>query len=239
MTAMALSDLQLLDLQIDALFTHDAAGRISFANELGGDRAPRFFFGRTREGNRWRVRDDLPAALVQQLNGLAADEPVHDDLRAEPRHLAAFRAALGTMHEVQSPYTGPAYRFPEVLSALTTTTQLAYADLHLLGPMGWNINAEAAGFAARVPYLAIVADGAVVSVCFCARITGRAAEAGLETAAEYRGRGYGPAIVVAWAQAIRASGRIPLYSTSWDNLASQAVARKLGLVQYATDLSLG
>jgi RimJ/RimL family protein N-acetyltransferase len=239
MTAKPLSDLQLLDLQIDALFTHDAAGRIAFVNEPGGDRAPRFFFGRTREGNRWRVRDDLPAALARQLNDLAADEPVHDDLRAEPRHLAAFREALGAIGEVRSSYTGPACRFPEALPTLAATTQLAYADLHLLGRMGWNINAEATGFAAREPYLAIVADGAVVSVCFCARLTGRAAEAGLETMTEYRGRGYGPAVVVAWAQDIRATGRIPLYSTSWDNLASQAVARKLGLVQYATDLSLG
>ncbi len=41
-------------------------------------------------------------------------------------------------------------------------------------------------------------------------------------------------------------GRIPLYSTSWQYLstswqylASRAVARKLGLVQYGVDLSLG
>ena len=32
----------------------------------------------------------------------------------------------------------------------------------------------------------------------------------------------------AWARAVRASGLIPLYSTSWNNKASLAVARKLG-----------
>ncbi len=236
MNVPMLSDPQLLELQVDALFTHNAAGRIGFVNEPGGDRAPRFFFGRTREGNLWRVRDDLPEELARRLGDLAADEPVTDDLRAEPRHLAAFREALG---EIRSSYGGPAYRFPDEIPAPTTeTTRLAYADLHLLGRMGWNINAEAEQFAAREPYLAIVADGAVVSICHCARLTDRAAEAGLETMADYRGRGYGPAVTVAWARAIRDSGRIPLYSTSWDNLASQAVARKLGLVQYATDLSL-
>lgn len=235
MTATPHSDLQLLDLQIDALFTHDAAGRIGFVNEPGGDRAPRFFLGRTGEGNRWRIRDDLPEAVARRLHELAADEPVSDDLRAAPRHLAAYHEALG---EVASSYTGPAYRFPDTLPTLTTTTQLTYADLHLLGRMGWNVDAEATGFAAREPYLAIIEDGAVVSVCFCSRLTERVAEAGLETLDGYRGRGYAPAVTVAWARAVRATGRIPLYSTSWDNLASQAVARKLGLVQYATDLSL-
>ena len=151
------------------------------------------------------------------------------------------RAAMGeALGGVQSSYVGPAYRFPSELPApIVETTRLAYGELHLLGRMGWNVNAEAEQFAAREPYVAVIADGAVVSVCFCARLTDRAAEAGLETLEGYRGRGYGPAVTAAWARAIRASGRIPLYSTSWDNLASQAVAGKLGLVQYATDLSLG
>jgi hypothetical protein len=33
---------------------------------------------------------------------------------------------------------------------------------------------------------------------------------------------------------LRASGRIPLYSTSWDKHGSLAVARKLGLAMQAT-----
>ena len=37
---------------------------------------------------------------------------------------------------------------------------------------------------------------------------------------------------------VRAMGRLPLYSTSWGNTASQAVARRLGAVQYAVDLSI-
>jgi predicted GNAT family acetyltransferase len=61
----------------------------------------------------------------------------------------------------------------------------------------------------------------------------------VETLEGYRGRGHAPAAVAAWARAVRATGRIPLYSTSWDNLASQAVARKLGLIPYGADFSLG
>ena len=43
----------------------------------------------------------------------------------------------------------------------------------------------------------------------------------------------GPA---AWAQAVRTQGGIPLYSTSWDNRASRAVAHNLGLSLYGEDL---
>jgi hypothetical protein len=77
-----------------------------------------------------------------------------------------------------------------------------------------------------------------VSVCFCARQSAAAAEAGLETAERFRGRGLGPRVTAAWALAIRASGRLPLYSTSWSNEASLAVARKLRLEACASDWSL-
>jgi len=53
--------------------------------------------------------------------------------------------------------------------------------------------------------------------CFCARRSDAAAEAGLETAEAFRGRGFGPRVTAAWAWAIRATGRIPLYSTAWTN----------------------
>ena len=80
--------------------------------------------------------------------------------------------------------------------------------------------------------------GHPVSVCFCARRTAAAAEAGVETAAAFRGRGYGPRVVTAWAAAVRSQGLVPIYSTGWENNASRAVARKLGLVPFATDFAV-
>ena len=70
------------------------------------------------------------------------------------------------------------------------------------------------------------------------RITPRAHEAGVETAAECRGRGHAAAVVARWAAAVREQGAEPLYSTSWRNKASRAVARKLGLVPVGRDLHI-
>jgi hypothetical protein len=42
-------------------------------------------------------------------------------------------------------------------------------------------------------------------------------------------------VVAAWAEAVRRSGALPLYSTSSDNLASQSVATKLGATPFGVD----
>lgn len=230
------TDLERMVLQIEALFTHDTAGRIVAVNEPDGGPAPVFFLGRTRRGNLWRIRHDLPPDLARQLAELAANEPVQADLRAEPRSLPAMREALRQAGIDPVAHGGPAYYFPAALPDVTDAIEISKENIHLMRrmtPYLEDVRPE------RVPCLAMIADGAAVSFCFSARLTGRVAEAGLETHADYRGRGYAGRVVAAWARAVRASGRIPLYSTSWDNLASQAVARKLGLIQYGTDLSLG
>jgi predicted GNAT family acetyltransferase len=86
--------------------------------------------------------------------------------------------------------------------------------------------------------MAIVVDGNPVSVCFSARSSPVACEAGVETAAQFRGRGYAGVVTAAWARAIRASGRTPFYSTSWTNGASLANARKLGLIATGSSWSV-
>jgi hypothetical protein len=237
----SISDLQLLHLQAEALFTHDERGRILHVNEPEGARAPRFFFARSKDGNLWRCRDDVAGETVRVLEELAADEPVRDDLRAEPRNLPEFLAALraeqgSTSSEVR--YAGPAYGFPDELPP-TTVVCITPADLHLLQLLSWDLVATARGFERYEPFMAVIEDGAVVSLCHSARLTDRAAEAGAETLEAYRGRGYAARTIAGWAHAIRATGRIPLYSTSWDNRASQAVARRLRLIQYGTDVSVG
>jgi len=58
----------------------------------------------------------------------------------------------------------------------------------------------------------------------------------VETLPEFRGHGYAAAVTAAWGLAVQAAGGIPLYTTSWENVASQGVARSLGLRMYGVDL---
>ena len=238
MTIPVLSDLELLEMQIEALFTHDDRGRIVTVNEPGGGPAPRFFFGRAREGKLWRVRHDLPSDMAQRLESLATREAVTDDLKAAPHNLDAMLAVLAKDGEARVGHAGPAYRFPDHLPAPTGVTRITVANAHLLRRMPAYLDDVKRGLDAYEPRLAVIEDGVAVAICNSARLTNRVAEAGVETLEGYRGRGYATAVVATWALAIRETGRIPLYSTSWDNLASRAVARKLGLVQYGTDLNL-
>ncbi|GIP32101.1 hypothetical protein J2TS4_13110 [Paenibacillus sp. J2TS4] len=88
------------------------------------------------------------------------------------------------------------------------------------------------------PCIALVREGRAVSICRSVRITSNAHEAGLETLDLFRGRGYAAAVVAGWAMAVRELGGIPLYSTSWENLASQSVARKSALSLYGVNFTV-
>ncbi|MED1875571.1 GNAT family N-acetyltransferase [Brevibacillus borstelensis] len=90
----------------------------------------------------------------------------------------------------------------------------------------------------REPCYMVTENDMAVSVCFSARSSDKAAEAGVETLEEYRGKGYAIRVASSWANAIRQSQRIPLYSTSWENYSSQSVAKRLQLHFYGTDISI-
>ena len=136
------------------------------------------------------------------------------------------------MHRLKRVWIGPAYRFPEHIALLTNAIQLSCKNAGLLNG---DFTEMASELNNSQPYLAIIEDSQAVSICRSVRLSSRAHEAGVDTLVGYRRRGYATSVVAAWALAVRALNRIPLYSTSWDNVASQSVARRLGLGQYGVD----
>lgn len=226
---------ELMRIQAEALFTHDARGRISRVNEPGGARAPRFFLGRTAEGSVWRFRDDLDDAICRDLETACHRERLGDEHLEAPHGLPIFEEILARDAPIQRTEAGPAYRFPLELPTPTNTVVVTSANADVLRP---HLEPWLDDVAHQRLLLAYVRDGRAVSVCGSVRDHPRAHEAGVGTAPEFRGHGYAVHAVAAWAAAVRQLGRIPLYSTSWKNVASQAVARKLGLVRYGTDLHI-
>jgi len=223
-------------IQAATLFRFDERGRIVGSNEPNGTFAPRLFLGRTKDGHVARFGATVPDSLVQRLEEIIDREPSVADLSPEPVSMDELREVLSQHAPVSREAGGPAYRFPESIAIPGNVVQLTDANCDFVRDAFTWLYDDLPGWA---PGIAVVADGVAVSVCYSSRNGVDAAEAGVDTLPDYRGRGYAPAVTAAWGSAIRASGRIPLYSTGWDNLASQAVARRLGLIMYGVDMSWG
>jgi RimJ/RimL family protein N-acetyltransferase len=218
-------------LHVEALYRH-VDSRMQSINQWQGGVAPRFFLGRTAEGNLPRFGTDLPDELARKLEELCLKEPSSRELAPEPVHLPQYLSLLGSHAPIDRIWTGPAYWFSKHVTLLGPATVIREENADLLrgGLESWLPDVPH-----RRPFLAIVEDGRAVSVCASVRITQAAHEAGVETLPSHRGRGHARSAVAAWANAVRATGAIPLYSTSFDNRASRAVARSLGLVLFGID----
>ena len=217
------------ELHLKTVFTLNEEGHIASTREPMPSLGPAFYLVRGTDSCAWAVRADVAPRLADKLSDLARQEPPISDLRDAPMYAERYMSLVGGRIE-----SGPALAFPDVIAQPADT--VIVDDIRLIDHnfSGW-VAEEVPG---RSPIVAVFEDGYPASVCFCARRSQMAAEAGLETAAAFRGRGFGPRVTAAWALAIRKSGRVPLYSTSWTNTASLAVVRKLGLVPYAATWSL-
>lgn len=239
-------DLALMRWHVEALYTHDDVGRIVRVREHEGARAPRYFLGRTDGGVVCRCRDDVDPAECIALHDLAATDPVEltAEVASEGRAVDVARYAnlLTPANPVTKVWGGPAYRFPSSIpdarvrgDADAAVVLVTDSNADLLRPL---LSAWLPDVHHSPPLMACVAGGEAVAVCGSVRITAKVHEAGVETAAPFRGRGFALAVVAAWAREVRARGAEPLYSTAWSNTASRTVARKLGLVLYGTDLNI-
>ena len=217
-------------LQLETLYVLDERGRIVCAREPHPSPAPAFVIVRGEMSCAWAVRDDVSEAAAVELNRWAAREPGSGQWERALVHGEKYMALLGGRMR-----SGPAFGFPEVLGEVGETVLVSdegELNHHFSGWVAGEIDAG------RGPVVGIREGGQVVSVCFCARRSAAAAEAGVETAAAFRGRGYAGRVVSAWARRVRGEGLVPMYSTDWGNRASLGVARKLKLVPFAVDFSV-
>ena len=216
------SALEMMRRHVGALYTFDARGRMTGVNQWDGGIAPRFFLGRTAEGQVACLRSDVPDDLVGALSALPAS--AHDD---------AYLRLLARRAPVTRVWHGPAFAF--VTDVPIHTAGVVAIDESNVDLLRGGLEAWLPDVPHRRPFLAAIEGGRAVSVCASVRITPAAHAAGVETLAAFRGRGHARAVVAAWARAVRGLGALPLYSTSWENMASRAVAARLGMTMFGVD----
>ena len=234
MTECVWTQADLMRVHVDALFTHDTQGRLLCVNEPGGAPAPRMFLGRTRAGNVLRTRADLAPGLVAKIAQLCGGEPPLEDDSERPRCAVALIELLERHGTVRQVWRGPAYRLAPPAGLLGGgVTELTPEDGGLLAAFPEWVDELRAGL--RQPFFALIEHGMAVSICASVRITPAAHEAGVETLPEHRGRGCARRVVAAWAQRVQTLGAVPLYSTSFANEASRAVAAASGAQLYGVD----
>lgn len=225
------SDLELMETQVHVLFKHNAVGRMTTINEPVVRSAPRFFVGVTKQGTVARYHETLDDGVISELEQFIEKAPwlnfPNRVNMAEAMRIVSKDRPLGHV------YLGPAYVFPDMRGRPSQAIKITHSNIELL-------SRHFSDFVDDVTYgqpvFAIVQNQAAVSLCCSARSSSQAAEASLHTAPDFRGKGYGMDVSTAWAAEIQNQGRIALYSTAWNNLASQSVARKLELIQYGMDL---
>jgi RimJ/RimL family protein N-acetyltransferase len=232
-----LPNLEMMRLQINTLFVVNERSYLSAINDLKQSRPPLLFLGRTTSGNMWRFRDDLPNNLIENLENLLSKEPPlkSKKLNAAPKKEGEIKALLEEHRPIEKVWSGPAYYFSQTPRPPDDTVAITKFNKALLqGPLvPWGEDVDGG-----LPLFASLEGGEVAAVCGSVRVSNAVHEAGVETAPLYRRKGHAARAILAWANNVTSLGALPIYSTSWDNIASQALAKKLGLTFYGADFHI-
>jgi len=225
----------LIEIQLAVLFARNWRGQLNATRDPEARPAPRIFLGRSREKNVWAVSVDVDQPTTLAIDRLCAAEPTLNLPRPDqpPTCRELVRELLAP---IEWEWRGPAYVLPEHLPVDPRAREVSVDQTS-----EWQEEFPwlADHFDALRPVVIAFADGQPASVCHSPRgCTAVAAEAGVETLAPFRNRGLATAAVAHWARAVQRTGRLALYSTSWENAASLSVARRLSACLYGEDWHL-
>jgi hypothetical protein len=133
---------------------------------------------------------------------------------------------------VERHWSGPTCWFPIPPPAEHAAVAITADNAHLLAGA---LEAWRPDVPHQQPMYAALVDGIAAAVCASVRITADAHAAGVETALDHRRRGLAAAAVAAWARAVMSADQIALYSTWWENEASQRLAARAGAVVFGEE----
>jgi hypothetical protein len=162
-------------------------------------------------------------------------EPAGDLSSKLPARYEKYLELLSSHSPVDRIWAGPVYLSTRDLPPSVPPVAIGDHNTHLLrgGLEDWMPDVPH-----RRPFMAMIDNEHAVSLCASVRISDAVHCAGVETRTDHRRRGHAVNAVAGWARAVRSLGAAPFYTTSWDNVASQGVARRLQLTLVGVDLHL-
>jgi GNAT superfamily N-acetyltransferase len=219
-------DKRLLDDLAETMFTSDAQGRLTGP-------APLLHIIRTHDHLIVRLHAALTDEIASKLRRRAGQPRGRAGQWA--RDYAVYLEILRGVGQLAEVRAGPLYVVSGLRNPSPDVVLIGPGNLGLLrdGLDEWLPDVEAG-----LPMAAVVQDGRAVSICASVRASPRVHCAGVETLPDHRGQGLAVRAVAAWAQAVQALGAAPFYGTTFDNLASQGVARRLGLTLIGSEFSI-
>jgi hypothetical protein len=220
---------------VDQRLLNDLAATMFGADERGRlvGHAPLLHILRTRDTVICRCHADLPDEVAAEIERIAWHP------RGRPREwsheYAGYVRLLSTTGPLKAIRAGPLYSFPDQSEGSDEAVGIheGNADLLMHGLDEWRPDVVAGR-----PMAAMVVDGRAVSICTSVIASEAVHCAGVETLPEFRGRALATKAVASWARAVQARGSAPFYGTTFDNLASQGVARRLDLSLAAAEFSI-
>jgi hypothetical protein len=230
------SDLALLGIEIDTLWSSDTRGRLVVSREPDGRAAPLLVVAVSDEGRAVAVGADVPDRIAFELEA-AVDRAPSAPPGLPHASIDGCEQLLSSAFGPVQRSSGPSYLAPPGTSfkSATVVHRSTDDDAESLRER----NTERTGWSDEDwgslldgtfgPWAIATIAGNVIAICHCARLTDQGAEAGVWTDPDFRGRGHAAAVTAAWVSLLAPSGRHVFYSTSADNTSSQRVAARLGL----------
>ncbi len=218
----------LLQLELETLWMTDDRGRIERCRADGVPFEPLLVVAAGRSGRCWAASVHVPTecdaaiaeALVNAQPALAVGWA--PECAAE---LLRIIDAVPTLGPLARPLGGPSWLMEAPVDRAPTTVELHRSvDFDA---ESWRERIPGRDRELTEPWVMAVVDDQVAAICETARSAPKSVEAGVWTYEPYRGRGLAVAVTAEWSSLV--SARTVFYSTSWDNVASQGVARRLGL----------
>lgn len=230
------TDIELLEIEIDTLWLKDDRDRLINDRGPNGRRAPHLVIAASAGAQIVAFGNEVPEALAVELRAAVTAESPSSDPAVAPASLARYQQLLKDLLGPVEISSGPSYVIPPG-TAFSSGVEIQGSDGDNIAALR-DRNPELTWTAdewqqlldgAFGPWAVATIDDRVIAVCHSARLTDRAAEAGVWTDPDFRGQGHAAAVTAAWASLFAPSGRLLFYSTSANNFSSQRVAARLNL----------